>query len=519
MTCSNLIEGYTNAKYIFRGVSRFRQSFTCGRCSDCIRKQRTDWRVRTYYESRNILKKPNSFILFDTLTYSDEHIKRYSDIFPDLDIPELLNKTSFCRSDVQKFFKRLRINLRRAGYIFGSNELRYILTSEYGSDEKVNGFQRTHRPHYHVLFFVSFPISPIDFSRNVSRAWHLGKTDGVRPSDDCSDCPVRKYCKGYCLYQSPEYVQSERLVSSSSPSNTMKCVNYVTKYISKDMYNSDILLHRVETLWKYLSPDYRTNLLEYRKFRRFCSQVLPFHLQSQFFGYELLRDETEKKYIVATNQVHLPTSDASVVRSVALPRYYQRHLYYEYQKIDGRVKWSLTDYGLAQKVRQLDNKIISFMRDFRVFDSHIKDGELFQLSLYKNVYRGTLSDYQSLLLPYRGYYRKLLLPHDERVEKPLYCNYNTKRDKLSVGSFLSPSYSLSSDGEIIFKGKQLHKEFIPFDGYELVNDKTCPYWNGFDRRIAAFERWRKSIATSQDDIMRVVDKNTDYYRQLGLLKQ
>ena len=443
MTCSHLIDGYTNAKYIYRGVSRFRQSFTCGRCSDCIRKQRTDWRVRSYYEARDFLRKPGSFILFDTLTYSDEHIKRYSDIFPELNIPELLNSTSFSRSDVQKFFKRLRINLKRAGYSYDSNQLRYILTSEYGSDEKINGFQRTHRPHYHVLFFVSFPISPIDFSRQVSRAWFLGKTDGVRPSDDCSECPVKKFCRGYCIYQSPEYVLNERIVNSSSPANTMKCVNYVTKYISKDMYNSDLLQQRVDLLWKYLSPDYRKSLPEYRKYRKFCLQVLPFHLQSRYFGLSLLSDADEKKYLVATNQVHLPTSDSSVVRSVALPRYYQRHLYYNYQKIDNRVVWTLNDFGIATKIRQLDGKISTFMRDFRAFDNSIKDDVLFQLSLYKTVYRGTLTDSQSLLLPYRDYYRKLLLPHDELTETPLYYNYNTKRDKLSVGSFLSPSYSVT----------------------------------------------------------------------------
>ena len=80
-----------------------------------------------------MLNKSNSFILFDTLTYSDEYIKCYSDIFPDLQIPEMLDKTSFSRDDVQKFFKRLRINLKRDGYIFKSDGLRYILTSEYGN--------------------------------------------------------------------------------------------------------------------------------------------------------------------------------------------------------------------------------------------------------------------------------------------------------------------------------------------------------------------------------------------------
>lgn len=515
MSCSHLIEGYTNSKYLYRGVTMFRQSFTCGRCSSCISKHRTDWRVRTYYESQDCLKK-RGFVLFDTLTYCDDHIKRYSDLFPDLDIPQFLDNTCFSRDDVQRFFKRLRINLKRAGYSFKPEELRYILTSEYGSDEKRNGFQLTHRPHYHLLFFVGFPISPIEFSRFVSRSWHLGKTDGVKPSDDCSECPIKKYCKGQCLYQLPQYVMNERLVNADSSSNTMKCVNYVTKYISKDMYNSDILQQRVDLLWLCLSPDYKTDLLLYRKYRRFCSQVLPFHLQSKKFGLSILDDLSEKDYIIKTNHVHLPTSDRNVVLSVSVPRYYQRHLYYSYKKIDGRVKWYLTKFGIDTKVSQMSNKIDSFIRDYRVFDDSLSDDELIQISLYKNVYRGTLTDSRSLFLPWRDYYRKMITPHDDD-EKPLYYNFKSKRDKLTVGSFLSPSFSITPEGEILYKGKQMHKEFIPFDGYTLVDDKTCPYWHGFDRKIAAFERWRKCIAYARDDIQRVDDESCDYYRQVGLL--
>ena len=516
MSCSHIIDSYTNSKYLFRGVSRFRQSFTCGRCSSCISKHRTDWRVRSYYESQDCLRN-RGFVLFDTLTYCDDHIKRYSDLFPDMNIPKLLDNTCFSRDDVQKFFKRLRINLKRGGYDYEESELRYILTSEYGSDEKKNGFQLTHRPHYHLLFFVGFPISPIEFSRYVSRSWYLGKTDGVRPSDDCSECPIKKYCNGYCLYQSSQYVLNERLVNADSPANTMKCVNYVTKYISKDMYNSDILQQRVDLLWRYLAPDYKTDLLVYRKYRKFCSQVLPFHLQSKKFGKSILDDVNERDYMIKTNQIHLPTSDRNVVLSVSVPRYYQRHLYYDYKKVDGRVKWYLTPFGIDTKVSQLSNKIDSFIRDYRVFDDSLSDDELIQLSLYKNVYRGTLTDVQSLLLPWKDYYRKLLQPHDEETEKPLYYNINTKRDKLSVGSFLSSSYSVTADGEIIYKGKQLHKEFIPFDGYTLVNEKTCPYWYGFDRKIVAFDRWKLGISCARDDVQRVQDENTDYYRQIGLL--
>lgn len=516
MSCSCQINTYTNAKYLYRGVSRYLQTFGCGKCAGCISKQRTDWRVRTYYECLDCLRSSTNYILFDTLTYCDDYIKKYSDIYPELQIPEYLDKTCFSRVDVQNFFKRLRMSLKRAGYKFESKDLRYILASEYGTSEETKGFKNTHRPHYHILFFVRLPITPVEFSRYVSRSWQLGKTDGLRPFDDCSECPLRCYCKGKCLYQSADYVENERVVRSDSRKNLVKCVNYVTKYVSKDMYFSGTLHALIDSLWQYLAPGYKDDYLLYRKYRRFCSQVLPFHLQSQGFGLSLLDDEVERDYLIRTNQVHLPTGEKDVVRSVALPRYYQRKLYYSFEKVDGRVRWFLTDYGLQAKVNQLDAKIHSFMADYRAYDSRMSDSRVYDMALYKLVYKGTLADYQSLLLPYKQYYRKLLSPH-QVDERPLYYNLNTKRDKLTIGSFLSTRYVVTADGEIRFKGKQLHKEFIPYDGYVVVNDKVCPYWYGFDSKLLEFDRWRKNTADARDVQMYDRDVRGDYYKRLGML--
>lgn len=516
MTCSHQINTYTNSKYLYRGVSRFLQTYGCGKCSGCISKQRTDWRVRTYYECVDCLRSPSNFILFDTLTYCDDYIKKYSDLFPDLQIPAFLDKSCFSRDDVQKFFKRLRISLKRSGYNFEPKDFRYILSSEYGTSEETNGFKNTHRPHYHILFFVRFPIEPVVLSRFISRAWQLGKTDGVRPYDDCNECPLCKYCKGKCIYQIADYVENERVVRSDSRKNIMKCVNYVTKYVSKDMYLTGSLQENIDSLWRYLNPDFQDDVFLYRQYRRFCSQVLPFHLQSQGFGAALLDDDVEREYLMRTNLVHLPTGEKDVVRVVALPRYYQRKLYYSFEKIEGRVRWFLTDYGVETKVSQLDAKIRSFMIDYRAFNSRMPDSRVYDLALYKIVYKGTISDYQSLMLPYKQYYRKLIMPH-EVTEQPLYYNRNTKRDKLTIGAFLSTSYVVTPDGEIEFKGKQLHKDFLPYDGYIVINDKVCPYWYGFDRKLVEFDRWRKIAADARDVYMYEKDVRADYYKRLGML--
>lgn len=488
------------------------QSFTCGRCAGCISKQRTDWRVRAFYEALGCLQT-GGYVLFDTLTYCDDYIKRYSDIFPEMSIPQLLDKHCFSRADVQKFFKRLRISLKRAGYKYDSKELRYILTSEYGSSEKTKGFINTHRPHYHVLFFVGFDIKPVEFSRYVSRAWQLGKTDGVRPYDDCVQCPLKSYCKGNCLYQSAQYVENERIVRNDSDKNCLKCVNYVTKYISKDMYMSSELQNRVDTLWRVQFPEFQKDILLYRKYRRFCSQVLPFHLQSQGFGAYLLQIQ-EVEYSKATNKVHLPTSDKNVIRSVTLPRYYQRKLYYTFEKIDGRVQWYLTDYGVDTKVNQLDNKIRSFEQDFRAYDTEISDNKLHDLAIYSVVYRGALADRKSLCMPYKSFYRDLI---KRKSGSYLYINRNTHKDKMTCGKFLSTSYKITDDGEILYKGKQLHSEFIPYDGYFVIDDKLHYIWSGFDKCLSDYARWCKDVALSRDAVQYVDDVNRDYYKRIGLL--
>lgn len=514
MACSHPIETYTNARHIYKGVSNWKQSFACGRCSSCIKKQRSEWRVRAYYESLNCLNfGPDSFILFDTLTYSDEHIKRYKDVFPDLDIPDELNYPCFSRSDVQKFFKLLRSRLERDGYDVDGN-LRYILTSEYGTSVKTRGFENTHRPHYHLLFFVTFFIDPVVFSKYVSSCWLCGKTDGVKP--DCSECPVKKFCNGYCIYKSKQYVLSERVIRNNSVANCIKCVNYVTKYISKDMYFYNTLSSNANTLLDFLFGSKNESVFISRFYRKFRSQVLPFHLQSIGFGKSALDIPDLKSYMVQFNQIKMPSGDSSGVYSISLPKYYQRKLYYKFVKVDNRVHWFLTSFGLDTKLSQLDKNIRSFMNDYYSFNPFISIDKLYDLALYNCVYKGTLASKKSLCLPYKEFYRLRLISHSLN-EVPLYYNFNTCMDNLTVGKFLSTSYYVDENGEVIYKHKQSHRGFLPYDGYFIVNDSLNVFWFGFDKRLIEFKKYKCSVAFNRDVLHWFDDYQIDRYKQLGYL--
>ena len=94
----------------------------CNHCDACKYSKINSFVQRAKYESFCYDYEP----LFVTLTYDN---KWY---------PE----SGISKRDCQLFFKRLRINLVRAGIL---HKIRYILVSEYG--------RRTHRGHYHAIIY------------------------------------------------------------------------------------------------------------------------------------------------------------------------------------------------------------------------------------------------------------------------------------------------------------------------------------------------------------------------------
>ena len=108
----------------------------CGKCVACLVNRREDWTIRLKEELKNA-----TYAHFVTLTYSDDNLK-YGRYAPTLD-----------KTDLQKFFKRLRKNSR-------SNNLRYYAVGEYGT--------KTLRPHYHIILFNLYDSNLID------KSWQLG---------------------------------------------------------------------------------------------------------------------------------------------------------------------------------------------------------------------------------------------------------------------------------------------------------------------------------------------------------
>ena len=111
----------------------------CGKCLSCRIAKRREWQLRMLHELAC-----HDDAVFVTMTYDDNHL------------PE---NSSLSVSDLQKFFKRLRKELKKIG-----RSIRYYACGEYGD--------RFGRPHYHAIIY-GLSLRPED--KMVIRAkWPMG---------------------------------------------------------------------------------------------------------------------------------------------------------------------------------------------------------------------------------------------------------------------------------------------------------------------------------------------------------
>lgn len=122
---------------IGKNAKRYIKSYTtipCGKCIGCRLEYTKQWATRC------MLELPyHSSSYFVTLTYNDDYLPVNHYINEDGEIKEHM---TLKKSDLQKFFKRLRINYERLGY---DNHLKFYSCGEYGD--------RHGRPHYHCIIF------------------------------------------------------------------------------------------------------------------------------------------------------------------------------------------------------------------------------------------------------------------------------------------------------------------------------------------------------------------------------
>ena len=120
----------------------------CNSCHACRVTRREEWFTKLWLEYSHY-----KTAVFTTLTYEDDNLPD-RDRFPGGNLH---------KSDLQKFFKRLRDHYKRVhGYDL---DFRYYAVGEYG--------RRSQRAHFHVLFFVDgFSVTGLEAA--IDKSWKLG---------------------------------------------------------------------------------------------------------------------------------------------------------------------------------------------------------------------------------------------------------------------------------------------------------------------------------------------------------
>lgn len=171
----------------------------CSKCPECISRRVSAWSFRLSQEQK--ICDSSHFITLtyatDTLPYSDKGHK------------------NLCKSDVQKFFKRLR----RAHGIPGQKKIKYYLAGEYGS--------KTRRPHYHVILFNAE-------IETIQPAWNLGEIHYGR---------VEPASIGYTL----KYISKPKCVARCSWDDRQKEFSLMSKGLGANyLTRSMVSWHRMD---------------------------------------------------------------------------------------------------------------------------------------------------------------------------------------------------------------------------------------------------------------------------------
>lgn len=341
-------------------------SVPCGECLDCIQQSRNDWFVRLYYEWKSFYK--DGIVLFPTLSYNDDcipHTDFSSSVFDCLDslVPSEVSRprisvVSFDKETVIKAIRKFRTQLSRD---FANIVIKYFLVCEYGDT--------THRPHYHLILFLSLKLDTIYVRNQLEKAWSYVDKSVEIPKhvqdfahsyfkshpDESIVCPrskkdlgMYKYVitrnkYGKITYQlkrgNVEFSKEFGAIIESSDS-----LNYVTKYLHK--------LHSIEAVpnmksiyeySKYLPTPHSESIVGYsdeiRSAINSLYNVFPFHLISNKLGISLfddleLRSSVKLTYDEVMKSNLLPNHILIEQDYYAIPTYITRKLFYsEEQKL------------------------------------------------------------------------------------------------------------------------------------------------------------------------------------------
>ena len=546
--CVQPIKIYTNSHAVdYRNLHPIKIDVPCGRCYQCRQKNSIQWMVRSYYEAAFTFFKCHGYVLFDTLTYNDDHICKLSEIVPQAFYTAFADTLVFRKSDLTPFFRRLRRKLELLGYDI-DGKLRYLYCSEYGDGEKYvdscgNIRVGTCRPHYHILFFCTCAeLPPLVLSQCIAESWNQGMTDGIKPSK-CSVCPSVKFCRHRCLYKDKKYVLKERCFRKFTLESVNKIL-YVQKYISKsspyDSKYESIAYQLMNVLYGVTwnqSPSHR------RLYQRIRSQICVFHEQSQNFGFGVEKNydnwlfENKKNYI----NHRLRIVRGNKIQLFELPKFFREKIYMEKVKCFGgnclKYKNNAVEYInhlYKAQIHRISDDFLSFMSDcgsynYRKIINYLDGRSYLDLVKYIVVYRGRLGnitgdsivDYCRSKFSDDGYFTNhhhtLFLYKNCYSFK--YLGFPKTEHFFRKNSHLVKGHRLELKERCIFRGRK-HVDKLAVNLYDIENlrliNESFSMFRDFDKIIDIFDSWKMQCSFKREAELQNENKLKYKYRKLSI---
>lgn len=468
---------------IYRNISYpFSLYVPCGNCVECFKSKTNEWQLRIEYEAKETYAN-NGTILFDTLTYDNDHLptikkiaRKEHIILPPSDD---FNISCFYYKDFKKFIDRLRTRLRNTELDL-TNKLSYYLCSEYGEDERY-----THRPHYHILFFIKKPFNNEQlkqFSHIINQCWYNGLTDGIDRKSEY------KFLKDNVI---------------NSFTSMVKLGNYLSKYVLKDLNFQEEYAKRKSKL-KHLLSDKPQVFNDINRF------IQPFHRQSRYFGlYAIKPHKGNKNTISNIIQYNYIIGDGI---TISLPTYYKRKLFqHNYRDVDNKYKWRYTNTTESREYLKntfeskvhhvtlhLENLINSLSYDDKLkVDNYLAGRSLSDYANYLSYYKGRIIDDDHTLDTLHNHYLEL-------TKIPLYS------DELHEHSFFEHD---RINKKIIIRNKVY--DINTFANKVVINETKDPQFHNFDKLFIYLYKLKKHI---HKDDYEIYKRQRELKRKLKILK-
>lgn len=375
----------------------------CNHCFECKEVKRLSWFVRLYYAWKHC-QDVGGFALYETFTYNNAHVPICCEYFDGLKKHSTL---CFSRRDIQLYMKRLRKALHcHYPDVDINGKVKYFFAMEYGG--------KTHRPHYHPVFFVETPeVDPFVFKNLCESLWH---ENGFTKSGGINNGFVTN-CGG---------------------------LSYVAKYVTEDVYEDSYLKKLEYKLIKQgFTKDYYKDIFP----RVMCSNNLG--ISAFEFDFENDLDTFMR------GSIYLPDND-EVIKKYKLPLYYERKIFYDvrYRYFDldsssyvsvGRLSevptgvdytpiYVLNELGLEMKEKRAKQSLDAVTNVYRIVTSMPESKELItKLNVKFNTSFKSLVEFQDII--------KCELPEDTFVSYSLvYRGLSTYQNVNSSPCCSTPYY-------------------------------------------------------------------------------